>query len=261
MDNQYWQDRVAEAQAALTEKNISQIEKQIKKYYRSAAKKVIEDFIAVYEKIVARQEAGEEVTPADLYKLDKYWQAQAQMRLELQRLGEREVTSLTKVMETEYSDIYYSIALQGHTAFNTISKESVTQMVNSIWVADGKSWSQRIWGNNNELLDTLNEGLLHCLVTGKKTTELKRELQDRFNVSYHRADTLVRTEMAHIQTQAAKQRYADYGIDRVQVWADKDERQCEHCGTLHQKIYYAHETMPVPAHPNCRCAIIPYIED
>ena len=134
-------------------------------------------------------------------------------------------------------------------------------MVNSIWVADGKSWSQRIWGNNNELLDTLNEGLLHCLVTGKKTTELKRELQDRFNVSYHRADTLVRTEMAHIQTQAAKQRYADYGIDRVQVWADKDERQCEHCGTLHQKIYYAHETIPVPAHPNCRCAIIPYIED
>ena len=70
MDNQYWQDRIAEAQAALTEKNISQIEKQIKKYYRSAAKKVIEDFIAVYEKIVARQEAGEEVTPADLYKLD-----------------------------------------------------------------------------------------------------------------------------------------------------------------------------------------------
>jgi SPP1 gp7 family putative phage head morphogenesis protein len=261
MDNQYWQERLAEAQAALTEKNISQTEKQIKKYYRAAAKKVIEDFIAVYEKIVARQEAGEAVTPADLYKLDKYWQAQAQMRLELQKMGEREVTALTKAMEAEYFDIYYSIALPGQTAFNTISKESVTQMVNSIWVADGKSWNQRIWGNTNELVDTLNEGLLHCLVTGKKTTELKRELQDRFNVSYHRADTLVRTEMAHIQTQAAQKRYEDYGINKVQVWADKDERQCEHCGELHQKVLFANETMPVPAHPNCRCVIIPYIED
>ena len=261
MENKYWQDRLADAQAALTNKNISQVEKQIKKYYRTAAKRVIEDFIAVYEKLVAKQEAGEEVTPADLYKLDKYWQAQAQMRLELQKLGEKEVTALTKVMEAEYFDIYYSIALTGHTAFNTISKEGVTQMVNSIWVADGKNWSQRIWGNTNELLDTLNEGLIHCLVTGKKTTELKNVLQDRFNVSYHRADSLVRTEMAHIQTQAAKKRYEDYGINKVQVWADKDERQCEHCGTLHEKVYFATDTMPVPAHPNCRCAIIPYIED
>ena len=71
---------------------------------------------------------------------------------------------------------------------------------------------------------------------------------------------LVRTELAHVQTQAAKQRYSDYGVNKVQVWADKDERRCETCGKLHEKVIPIEQTMPIPAHPRCRCCIIPYIE-
>lgn len=257
----YWKDRVAKAQSKLTTKNIKAVEAQLRKYYGAAAKRVIADFEAVYEKILNAKEDGREVTPADLYKLDKYWEAQAQLRNELRKLGEKEITALTKIMEVQYFDIYYSIALPGLKAFNTVDKEGAIQMINSIWVADGKSWSQRIWDNTEALIETLNEGLIHCVVTGKKTTELKNELQNRFGVSYARADALVRTEMAHIQTEAAKKRYEDYGVNKVQIWADYDERRCDHCGELHQKIYLASEPMPVPAHPNCRCVIIPYIED
>ena len=83
-----------------------------------------------------------------------------------------------------------------------------------MWVADGKSWSQRIWDNIERLTDTLNEQLIHIVATGKKNTELVNALQDRFNVSYHRANTLVRTEIAHIQTEAAKKRYQDYGVEK-----------------------------------------------
>ena len=79
-------------------------------------------------------------------------------------------------------------------------------------------------------------------------------------MSYSRADALVRTEVAHIQTQAARQRYEDSGIEKVQVWADKDERRCEVCGKLHEKVYPVSAAIPIPAHPRCRCCIIPLVE-
>lgn len=259
MSNNYWADRIAEAQAALSEKNIKQIEKQLTKYYRQAAAKVIEDFEATYDKLLTTVAEGRKPTPADLYKLDKYWQMQGQLRKELRGLGEKQIAALTKQFEIQFFDVYYSIAIEGGAAYSTIDKEAARQLINGIWVADGKSWSERIWNNTDLLVDTLNEELIHCVTTGKKTTELKNLLQEGFSVSYSRADALVRTEIAHIQTQAAKQRYEDYGIQEVEVWADKDERRCEICGKLHQKRYPVGSQMPVPAHPRCRCCIIPVV--
>jgi SPP1 gp7 family putative phage head morphogenesis protein len=90
---------------------------------------------------------------------------------------------------------------------------------------------------------------------------LKQVLQDRFGVSYTRADVLVRTELAHIQTEAAKQRYRDYGIEQVEIWADPDERTCSICGKLHKKKYPVGARVPIPAHPRCRCCIVPVVED
>jgi SPP1 gp7 family putative phage head morphogenesis protein len=260
MSNNYWADRMAEAQAALSEKNIKQIEKQLTKYYRQAAAKVIEDFEATYDKLLAAHNDGKEPTPADLYKLDKYWQMQGQLRKELRGLGEKQIAALTKQFEVQFFDIYYSIAIQGEAAYSTIDTAAAMQLINGVWVADGKSWSQRIWQNTEMLVDTLNEELIHCVTTGKKTSELKKLLQESFNVGYSRADALVRTEIAHIQTQAAKQRYEDYGIQEVEVWADADERRCEVCGNLHRKRYPVGAQMPIPAHPRCRCCIIPVVE-
>ena len=250
---------MALAQTTLSNTGVKAIERQLKKYYAAAMERTIADFEATYEKLLATQADGKQPTPADLYKLDKYWQAQAQLRAELQKLGDKQISTLSKIFELNFFDVYYSIGLQGSEAFNTISKEGARQLINQIWVADGKSWSQRIWENTELLAETLNEELIACVATGKKTSDLKRVLQERFNVSYHRADSLARTEMAHIQTQAAKQRYEDYGIQEVEIWADKDERRCEVCGKLHEQRYPIGAAVPIPAHPNCRCCIVPVI--
>ena len=256
----YWKDRMANSQTKLTNKSVKQIEKQMKKYYENAMRHIIADFEATYNKVLAATEEGRQPTPADLYKLDKYWQAQAQMRQELRKLGDKQIVALSKVFEENFFDIYYSIGIPGLEAFNTVDNEMVEQLINHIWVADGKSWSQRIWENTEHLAATLNEELIACVATGKKTTDLKNMLQERFNVSYGRADALARTELAHIQTQAAKKRYTDYGIQEVEIWADADERRCEVCGDLHQKRYPVGAHVPIPAHPRCRCCIVPVVE-
>lgn len=257
----YWQDRMANSQAKLTNKSQKAIEKQLRKYYKDTAKKVIADFEDTYNKVLVSVGEGKEPTPADLYKLDKYWQMQGQLRGELQKLGERQVTALTKVFEVNFFEVYHSISLEGLEAFNTIDTNAVSQLLSSVWVADGKSFSDRVWRNTEKLVETLNEELIHCVVTGKKTSELKRILQERFNVSYSNADMIARTELAHVQTEAAKQRYKDYGIEQVQIWADPDERTCEVCGKLHKKVYPTGANVPIPAHPRCRCCIVPVIDE
>lgn len=256
----YWKDRMASSQDNLTNKRASEIEKQLMKYYRDSMYRVTDSFVRTYEKILSAVEDGKTPTPADLYKLDTYWQMNAQLRDELQKLGNKQLVLFSEAFEKEYIDIYNSIAVPAGAAFSTLSKENVTQMINSVWAADGKVWSDRIWTNNKRLAETLNDELLHCVVTGKQPSELKNILQERFNVSYNRADTLVRTEMAHIQTQAAHQKYVDAGIDEFEVWASKDERRCEICGKLHKKRYPIGSKPPIPAHPNCRCTIIPVIK-
>ena len=260
MASNYWKNRMAQSQTNLSNRSIHEIEKKLKKYYGTAMKTTIAEFEKTYSKIIAQTADGKTPTVADLYKLDSYWEMQGQLRRELKKLGDRQVAALSSIFEINFFDVYYSIKLDGLEAFNTIDKEAASQLINSIWCADGKSWSQRIWDNTDLLFDTLNEELAACVITGKKTTQLKNILQERFSVSYSRADALARTEIAHIQTQAADQRYKDYGIQEVEIWADKDERRCEHCGKLHQTRYKVGAALPIPAHPNCRCCVIPVVD-
>ena len=258
----YWQDRMLLSQQAVANKSIKQIERQLRKYYLTAAKQCISSFEAVHDKILAAQKDGKDITPADLYKLDKYWIAQAQLRDELVKLGNKEIKLLSKAFEESWFDVYYGLVIPNihDSEYHNVDKSLVQQMINRIWCADGKSWSERIWQNTDELLEMLNEELVHCVATGKKTTDLKNLLQERFGVSYSRADALVRTEIAHIHTEAAKQRYEDYGIQYVEIWADEDERRCETCGKLHQKRFPIGAAVPIPAHPRCRCCIVPVVE-
>lgn len=260
---QYWVDRIAKAQEKLTSKAISQTEKQLRKYYKRSMEKVISEFEATYNKLLAQQAEGKNVTPADLYKLDKYWQLQGQMRIELQKLGDKQASKLSKVFELHFFDIYYSINIEGKETFTTLDSAAARQMIEAIWCADGKSWSQRVWKNLEKLQETLNENLIYCVASGKKPSELKKLLQERFGVSYNRAAALVETEITHIQTQAAAKRYEDYGIEQYEFYADPDERTCEVCGALHGKKFYYSELQPgvnaPPLHPRDRCTIIPVV--
>ena len=258
--NNYWAERTAKIQERLTSKSIKDTEKQLKKYYKSSMEKILGQFQEVYLKLFLSISEGREPTPADLYKLDKYWQLQGQLKVELQKLGDKQAALMSKQFEDQYINIYNALALQDSGMFSEVDREAAHQMINQIWCADGQSWSNRIWTNTNKLQQALNDNLIDCVLTGKKTTQLKQILQEQFAVSYNRADTIVRTEMAHIQTQAAQQRYKDYGIQEVEVWADEDERRCDVCGKLHETRYPINGVLPIPAHPNCRCCIIPVVD-
>lgn len=263
----YWARRQAEIQEKLAHQSERKIQKQLAKYYGDAAKRVIENFERVYNQLLAQQEQGKQLTPALLYKLDSYWALQGQLRRELQKLGEKQVSLLTKEFEVMFFEVYYSIAPEGMTAFSTIDAAAAQAMINTVWLADGKNFSQRIWGNTEHLVESLNEQLILSVTTGKKTTQLKKMLQERFGVSYSRANTLVRTELAHVQTVAAKQRYQEYGLKEYEILGNDDDSCGNHSVDCHRmdgkKFKYSEMNIGVnapPFHPNCKCAIIPVVE-
>ena len=267
----YWSNRMLEAQKKWTDKGIDEINEQLKKYYKKVMQTTINDFEAVYNKVLLSVEDGKQVTPADLYKLDTYYQMQGQLKNRLQKLGDKNCTVMSAEFEREYKHIYSALAIDDNgqvikatasdVAWNTINEQAAKQVANQIWCADGKSWSQRVWNNMDELQQTLNDSLINCVVGGKKTTELKKTLMEKFNVNYRRAETLVRTEMAHIETQAAKDRYKNYGIDKVKVLVDTDSRTCDVCAKLEGKEFDINAKMPIPVHPNCRCCIVPVVKE
>lgn len=261
MANTYWQDRDAQAQAMITERAVNETEKLLAKSYAQSAKKVVEEFEATYNKLLTTIGEGKEPTPADLYKLEKYWEMNNKLNAELRKLGYAQERILSKQFKKEFADMYRAISFKGATTFSTLSEAEMMQAINTVWCADGLTWSNRVWNNIEQLTETLQEQLVHCVVTGKTTSDLKKLLIERFDVSFSAADGLVRTEMAHIQTAAAQKRYTDSGIKEVEVWADKDERRCETCGNLHGTRHSVYGTMPVPAHPRCRCTILPVVEE
>ena len=263
----YWAKRAAKAQEIYTSRSVAQTEAQLKKYYQNTFQKILGQFETTYLKVFSSIEEGKEPTPADLYKLDAYWQLQGQLQEELTNLGDRQVALLSRNFEKQFRGIYDTLAIPGSKQFSTLDTQAVKQMVNSIWCADGKSWSQRIWGSSERLRSTLNEHLIHCVATGKKTSELKRILQEDFNVSYGRADRLVRTEMAHIQTEAAKKRYQDYGLEYYEIIGNEDDSCGNHSPDCHKmdgkKFLYSEMSVgknAPPFHPNCKCCIVPVVE-
>lgn len=256
----YWAKRNLDTSNKLTAKSEKEINKQLVRYYGRAAEDIVNQFVATYDKLLSTIGEGKAPTPADLYKLDKYWQMQGQLQKQLQELGDKQYKLFLSQFTNQYLNVYNALALPSQAAYATMDREAAEQLIQQVWCADGKNWSQRIWKNTNNLQQTLNDRLLETVITGKPSAKLRKLLMDDFGVSYRQADRIVRTELAHIQTQAAQKRYQDYGIEYVQVWADEDERRCDVCGKHHEEKIPVNGVMPVPFHANCRCCIIPVVE-
>ena len=157
---------------------------QIKKYYLKTAHNTVGRFLSTYQKIILTMEKGKEPTPADLYKLDKYWQLQNELRKELNKLGNYQVKLCGTDFLKFYKEIYDNVAIKDSTNFHHASKEMMTQVINHIWCADGKNWSQRIWDNTDKLQQALNDELISCLLAGVAPRQLRERLMSEFSVSF-----------------------------------------------------------------------------
>lgn len=258
----YWEKRIEEQLNQLTEKTERQVRKEIIKAYKVARQEIIYEYLNLYNEVVA--EIGiENLKPNDIYRFDSYYRLQNKIGEKLKELGGLEIRVINKKLEELYNEVYTSIPLEErHTAdraFGLLTEAKAENIVKSIWCADGKHWSSRIWDNKALLQQALEEGLSTTILKGEKSSNLKKILMEQFSVSYRMADRIVRTEAAHIETVSAQNRYRDAGIRQVKILVEADA--CDVCKEMKGKKYPIEMASSlVPRHPNCKCCIVPVID-
>ena len=115
------------------------------------------------------------------------------------------------------------------------------------------------------LLDYQNLQVQRAITDGFRNREtiqqITRRIQEVTPMAQSKAVTIARTETLKAGNDAAKARYEKAGIQQVQWIAAYDDRVCPICEGLHDEIFDLGEEPEIPAHPNCRCTLIPVIGD
>lgn len=103
--------------------------------------------------------------------------------------------------------------------------------------------------------------LIDGLAQGQGARELTKDLSDELDMPRARAQTIARTETMKAFNDVSQSQYRRYGIEKVQWLTANDERLCEECAAHDGQQYDIDDAPEIPAHPNCRCVLIPVKED
>lgn len=262
----YWAERAAEQARKQYDKSLADLEKELSHYYRIALKGIQADTMALYQKILDAMESGEALGTDALYRYNRFTQLRKKIESVLSKLSAEEIG----VMSHKYEDMSrYVNRFIVAEAKGTISKdfllldnEKVKEIANSVWCADGKHWSERVWDKTRRLQSSIEKGLVDSVARGASKDDLVKDLQSSFGASFSNADRIARTELAHVQNRTTFETYKKAGVEYVETIVANDERLCDTCSRHNGKITPIGEAREGKAflfHPNCRCDIIPVL--
>lgn len=250
----YWQSRYHELLDTGTQKTKLQLITE----YQRVAKNIISEAETLYLQMLEKNE----LNLGYLYRQDRYFKLLAQINKQLQLLGAKEI----KILDKGMLDIWNKTGalVTGNDQWNLTNPELARQVINTVWCADGKSWSDRIWKRKFELQSTLSQDLMDCVLQGKSHEYMVKDLRHQFDVTRHQAEAIARTELNHIQNRAAAQGYLDAGYTHYKFITAIDGCTCDICKKLNQQIFSFEEAEEgvnfPPIHTNCRSNIVGYKE-
>ena len=244
----YWTGRMMRAQR-YTDLNIEELEKQYAKIYQNAHSEVQKQFqLLLYRKSHPDNSPKGKFTRTDLYNMERYKFAEAQLELIVNKMSDELREKTKEFLQKEYETTSKAFN-SSSVMFHTIDERKLDTIINEVWCADGKNWSERIWTSEIKLKSKLQEVLMECVLKGYSASKASKILQEEFGVSRSNANRLARTELAHIETVAAQDRYKEYGITKWQVLVSEDEKTCPRCASMEGAIFPIDSTPPVPFHP------------
>lgn len=241
----------------LLDAKFSKIQKQLAQAYLNSQTKVIAEAEDLYLQML---ESGE-ISYGQMVRYDRLYKINAAINQELKRLGQQEINILDKGMNELYMEVLSKVNPGMPYLHN---QAAVQEVINRVWCADGKLWSDRIWTSKTELQQTLQEVLVDSVIRGKSHKFLVAKLKERFGVADSDAERLARTELNYVQNQAAMRGYLDAGYEYYEFITSHDNRTCGECEDLDGQIFAFKDAVVgvnyPPIHPNCRSNIVGYKE-
>lgn len=207
-------------------------------------------------------------SPAYRARIERLQNLQDELDHMMQNVYKQEQKITTNHYIDMGSDAYYNqiYAIQRQVgfqfSFSAVDPKMFDKILRSKW--SGKNYSQSIWGNTQQLADTLKEQLMIELLTGKRLDEVAKDIDQQFAVGAYKARRIVRTESNYVSGQMQLEAYRDCDAEWYEFVATLDLRTSEICRSLDgQKFKVSEAQVGVnmnPMHPFCRSTTIISLE-
>ena len=142
-----------------------------------------------------------------------------------------------------------------------ITDTYITERVLKIpWCQDGKTYSQRLYGNVANFQSKLNFVLEEGIVKGKGMEWMQQAWRKLTHSSASATARLLKTETVAMWSKATKEAYLDMGIEYVEIIGDAvcGEICTDYVGEiLELREAELGDELP-PYHPNCACSYIAF---
>lgn len=197
--------------------------------------------------------------------------------LELQCRQQAEVAfgnlndEVSKHIKDVYKKSYYKTAYEIQKGvgvgsnFAALNDRLIEKVVNKPWLADGKNFSDRIWGNKTQLINQLHTSLSQMCITGSGPDKAISQIASKMNVSKANAGRLVMTESAYFSSTAQKECFKELDVERYEIVAILDGHTSDICQEMDGKVFkmseYEEGVTAPPFHVNCRSCTAPYFDD
>lgn len=254
-NSNYWSKRLANA-TWKTYNNTNKYHKELIKLYKKATEEIMMELF----KIEAKFAQDGVISRSDFYRANHLMRMEEGFKSILKDLGEavevsgsKEILNAGKELLGATGDILKEVGIELN--YNPMLAK---RMLQNPW--KGATFSDRVWKNQNKLLNELNTSIKKGVMTGKSTAQMAMELSRTMDTKLYEASRLVRSETMHHLNEVNKASMKESGIEQVQEIVTLDERTSSQCSPHDGLIWDIDKAPELPRHPNCRCVLVPYID-
>ena len=278
--------RLKERLAARYDAELSRLEREIASYYARFG----EDGVIEYRKLLSALDEADRALLIErmdefarkhprwahlmpvresIYRLDELEGLQASVYVQQAEIGAMDADDLKAHLEAQ-AVRYANLAAERlgfGSSFYAVDSAVVAATVGAKW-AQGKSFSERVWGDRSKLAAYLNDDFAKLVARGAKYDQCVKELGQRFgNVSRRDMFRLVYTEGTFVSNEAHA-KVMERSFDRYAL-SCADSNACKVC----REVQSAQKASPArfadrrpganfpPLHPWCRCSYTVEVAD
>lgn len=185
-------------------------------------------------------------------------------------LYHNELVGMEKTLSEIYGEGYNNTATELGvivgllTLAKNLSQKQILKAMSKAWVADGLTFSERIWGKHRVgLINNLHKGLIQSIIKGESSEVFAKFVAKKYNVSKGQALRLVKTESAYFINESQRVAFELAGVKQVVFTAVLDDRTSDVCRMMDGEVFNVNEleigVNQPPLHSNCRSTLYPYI--
>lgn len=207
-----------------------------------------------------------------VHRITRLQALQYQFRQQIEKLEAIKEYGLTNTLKDIYKEGYYRTAYEIQrasgigSAFSRIDERKIEKVLAKPWAADGKNFSERIWGQDRtQLLYQLENRFSQGMIRGESPQKIIKDIQKALNSSEYATRRLVMTESAFFASASRKETYNKLEVKQYKILAVLDTKTSTVCRDMDGKVFDVKDYQPGlnanPFHANCRTTTAPYFDD